>query len=192
MLTNNFLSGIWIIMLRFCNRAFSTPASAHSAFDGNGADAVLPSPIASGFSDAVDGKHDNIFPIVVLLDIISPSAILREIPKRVINPVDRRFVRWTDTHIVDKCLNRVKPSIADGNASPAILMVTSISRLVASRYHSLPDAVFFSVRQAVSGMGFLRVFHTYLRKITRIRIIWQEDTVSSFQLALPSHIEIGV
>lgn len=86
---------------------------------------------------------------VVDLDVSSyPSDIARFVVAVHVNSIYLVFVRWPAAHVCKECLETI-PSIADGNASPAVVLVVVASRVHASLPERLPHEVFGRAAESV-------------------------------------------
>lgn len=61
---------------------------------------------------------------------------------------------WPGAHISNEVLERLEPSLADSNPSPAVSSKVLVICVSASRFHSLPSNVFTGVGHAVRGASF--------------------------------------
>lgn len=79
--------------------------------------------------------------------LVGPSAVFREIPLVVMNPVDGR-VRRSRAHVLKEVRERV-PSFTYRNSSAAIPLVLRRIRVMTTRAHRRPRPVFPRVRHVV-------------------------------------------
>lgn len=103
--------------------------------------------------------------VVGLLDSCRPSAVLRGIWAVIVNSVYRVAVTRPATHIRDKRIERVCPSVAHVYASSAVVHEALVVRVAAPFAHDLPDAVFGNLAHAVSRVGCL---HSSRRSLAAI------------------------
>jgi len=87
-------------------------------------------------------------PISTLRYVINPSAIRRFVITVIVNSVDTKANRAI-THVGEELLKRIKPNLANLNASASVVLVTRLIRVCASSLYSFPAMILNSVRQAM-------------------------------------------
>ena len=88
--------------------------------------------------------------IVPLLQGCCPATVLGRIRAVIVNPVDAVFRAGTRTHVAIEGLKGVLPGSANRNASPAVVPVHIIRRILASLLHACPDLILRNIGHTVS------------------------------------------
>lgn len=112
------------------------------------ADAKLSAPVLEAHRAAVDGYVPSISPVVDLLLVRRPSAILFEVAKIVIYPINRKTL-WRFTHIVKEVLEGLQPSFTNGYTSTYVVLCLLGKWVAAPVLHGLPALVRRSFGHAV-------------------------------------------
>jgi hypothetical protein len=88
-----------------------------------------------------------------LLSLGGPSAIFRGIRTASINAVYAVLSAWARSHVCQKVLERVTPTVANGNAAPAIVLVSGMIWIIAAVFHASPKVVVGMSAKAVLRVG---------------------------------------
>lgn len=99
--------------------------------------------------------HERLRSLVpVLFTARRPFAIIRRVRAVVVDAIDRMFGTGAWTHVLSKVGEGMQPTIADSNASAAIVGVMWRARIQAAVFHRAPTAVFQRIRAAVPRDAF--------------------------------------
>lgn len=123
------------------NLVVSLPAP-HSGFDGHLSVSRYFAQFRKHMGDSLNRNHDGLDTSIPLLVFPRrPLAILRGIPRIVINAI--KGMRWGRfwPHIRSKVLVRVNPSVADSDPPSAVISPLFKTWVKASSLHPLPRAV---------------------------------------------------
>lgn len=97
-----------------------------------------------------------------------PAAILRCITEGVVEAVNRVLRRGAWPHVSVEGFKRIKPTLADGHASPAVAIKIGATGIRASFNQSSPRTVFLRLGHAMRGLGFQ---HLDLDAAARMRAV---------------------
>ena len=125
------------------HRLFDSPAAPQAPSDRVSFGKTQPlAPLFYGQAFAVVLK--NMIPggVARLRTRQRPAAVVWRVVAIVIFAIYRVTRRWSRTHIGQKVLKRIQPSVADGDSSTAIARKLWISRVVAADFHFAPRLVF--------------------------------------------------
>jgi len=183
----------------FARRPFVIPSVNNFTVGPSGPDSVvhgtLPGvgclhPLRSRCSNPVV-RDESVAPrIPSLLRTSGPATIFGEVPKRVVDPIERCSVRAL-THIREKSIEHF-PSIADGNTSPAVVLEILIVRVRTSGNHCLPRYVRSSFAHAVQGLSrSLEVSARFGVAAKEVPTLHNDYSATRTQ-ALPVRIAIGM
>lgn len=128
---------------------FNRPTGRQSIFDSGAAQTRLTNPLHQGLGFVVEREQSIVTPIIILSDSISPNTILRRIAKIVVLTL-KRFTNRLFAHIGVKVLKR-QPTVANGNASLAVVLKISIGRTCASLKHFVPNPINGGIAHSVSA-----------------------------------------
>jgi hypothetical protein len=97
--------------------------------------------------------------VLCLLCRAGPAAIIRTVRTAIVDTVEGHAF-WRFTHVIKEVLKRA-PSLANGDTSPAILVVPSMRGRPASAVHTFPSPVRFGPRRVLClGVTMNRIAHT--------------------------------
>ncbi len=113
------------------------PPLVDSRMDDKLRDTVVPSPLRYGFRNPVDFYSVVCTTVVCLLQRVRPPAILWGVALRAVDAV-KSFTLWARSHVVDKGLERISPTVADTNADSAVVLVRNMGFAVAACQHGFP------------------------------------------------------
>ncbi len=104
-------------------------------------------PIKQAECLAFIGQHSRLATILRLLFLGGPATVLLGVWSIWIGvSVNRRVWKWLRTHVCQKVLKGLSPSVADRDSSPAIEFVVRCIRVVAASFHRAPNAIFWRAR----------------------------------------------
>lgn len=106
-------------------------------------------PLRNGQSPSVVGDKMIAPAVVVLFYTCRPSTIFGTVVARIVDSFQGVLKRRALAEIAIETLERLAPTLADGNAPRSIVAVIPILGVIATPLHIVPDAVFISVRHAV-------------------------------------------
>lgn len=132
-------------------------------------DADFLSPFHQRLRAAVKGQSHVAAVVQGLLLRRRPAAILLAIGAGIVHTIQRSAL-WPWPHILEKRCKTGAPTVADRNATPTVICVGLIIRIVAPLFHRIPEVVFRSMMQAVrrhqSGRDFPMQAATTARPIS--------------------------
>ena len=134
-------------------------------------------------------------PIIILLKVCSPSAILRAIWSAVVNTIKGVFVFWSSAHICKKVFVRMKPSFTDFNSTASVIWIVSGVRTCAANSHTDPRSVFDRPRafvQSVSRFSFFVDFIAETAARLRDSVAQRSSVYSGFVSALTLAIPMSI
>lgn len=92
--------------------------------------------------------------VTLLLRPSGPTAILWAVAEVIVNAVKRIIWRWPASHILEKIVKALQPTVTDGYSPAAIVLPASIFGIVTSALDCLPGMVLWCIRIAVLGSTF--------------------------------------
>lgn len=102
--------------------------------------ATLVRPLREGLCSTVNSQAPVVAFVVALDFMRRPSAITRFVVAVIVDAIDR-VARWALSHVGQKIDERVTPSVAHGNTTCAVVMVTVVAREVAAAFRSIPRVI---------------------------------------------------
>lgn len=125
--------------------SFYGPIPAHSMKQGVVAYTSRVGPLREGFGFPVKGNVSIFASIVCLLFLREPSAIFWGVRAIVINSIKAVLRGGAFSHIGNKILKGILPSVANVNTSAAIMGIAFIVGIVAPLPHASPYMIFGSI-----------------------------------------------
>jgi len=110
----------------------------------------LARPLSEAVSFSVVGQHSGFTGVLRLLFLGCPAAVALFVVAVARNPINRCFWEWLWSHVVKEVDKRIKPSLAYGNAFPAIKMIVWIVWTVAASLHFFPGCVLSRIAHSPS------------------------------------------
>lgn len=114
------------------------PTSISTHIKCNWAYSVFLQPFAKEFCDTIYCYMSVKTTITLLFFASRPFAVFRRIRAVIVDSINGKIIFVGITHIFEKCLKRISPSLANINTSTTIIFVTGFSRIMASLLHIVP------------------------------------------------------
>ena len=111
---------------------------------------------------AVHGNDAIKSGVSILLLLSFPSAVFWRIWSVIIDSSDRMYVGWPWSHIREKILKTVSPSIAYRDASSSVMLVNRVIRVETTHLHVSPSLIFWR-----SGHAVLRLSPVLFKRFCR-------------------------
>jgi hypothetical protein len=119
----------------------TTPSHLQPTPDKTLCQAVDVSPICQRFRHAVVRYQLCFSRVSDLLGFSCPSAVLRKVAFVVVNAINRVLRGRGFTHVRQKRLKVIKPSVAHRDASATVVMESMVARVMATSLHAAPSVV---------------------------------------------------
>ncbi len=146
-----------------------TPSHLKSAPNKTLGQAVNVRPICKWSRHAIVSYQPSPSRVPALLRFGGPAAVFRRIAFVVVDAVNRVLLGWGFTHVRQKRLKVIKPSVAHRDASATVVMESGIARVVATSFHAAPSAICLcaspSIPMRVSRVPVLEVPSTNLGNV---------------------------
>lgn len=94
---------------------------------------------AQGFS--VVRNELGVPSVLVLCGAVSPSAVARLIVAVIVDAVNRVIAFGARPHIFKEAAKRLKPSVTHGNATPTVVLIVRLVRVIATIFHACPTFI---------------------------------------------------
>ncbi len=91
--------------------------------------------------------------IVHLLETCNPVTVLWRIWASVVDAIKAVAFRGSASHVGQKCLERIRPALADRDATPAVVGIDLSVGIIASGLHTGPDSILVRLGHAVSQLA---------------------------------------
>jgi len=90
----------------------------------------------------IPSQHGIASLIAILFTACSPATIVRRIPRAIVATLNRMQGAWPQAHVFQKRRERRAPTVAHGNAAPAIVRIRLACGDIAPFFDFLPRAIF--------------------------------------------------
>lgn len=107
------------------------------------------SPRLNVLRSPVKRDHAGVSTVLGLLFFRRPLAITGAVVPIIINALNRVFLGWSFTHVIQKIL-KLLPACAHSNSAPTVALKTNTLRVLATLFHSDPDFIERSSAPSVS------------------------------------------
>lgn len=87
-------------------------------------------------------NHDRVRPIVGLLGLRCPAAVLRMVAAFIVDAINRVGRRWARPHVLVERQKAVQPSLAHGDALPCVLWMRPAAEVTAPSLYRDPRVIF--------------------------------------------------
>lgn len=131
-----------------CERLFVRPPTLKPAMNRMSADAKTFRPFREAHCLAVECQKATVLLLSRLFFQRRPDAITWTVSEVVVDAMQRKVSRWTRTHVIEKLL-KLMPSLADLDASAAVVFPAFISAVLAALPHAQPRVMFRRIRLTV-------------------------------------------
>lgn len=126
---------------RLGKSSFDAPSIVNASAQSTEIESQFSLPLNERLSFTVKGNKMGRTLIISLLNGSCPITILRSVVTVVILAFQRVLPTGSFAHILKKMLKRVKPTLANGNPTSAIVFILGRFDVQATIFHSLPNAV---------------------------------------------------
>lgn len=140
-----------------CKQALYSPASSDSIKNSASSYASFFSPFRDGHSPSIESNNFIGSGISGLLFFSSPPTVFWAVVSVIVNAVDRVARCWSFSHVFNKWIKRLTPSITNFNASPSIPFEAFIFWVVTAAKHRHPASIFRRSRSFVCRYHFLMI-----------------------------------
>lgn len=150
---------------------------------------------AHGFT--VKSKHSGLSSVVLLLFSSCPAAVGWFVVAVLVRVSVKCCVGRSRPHICQESEKRIPPPFADGYSSPAVSVISSGARTIATRFHHFPRIVFRASACGVSASFRLitrcnRIAYSHLKLLHSFMVVRAEavvvDRFGSFYCATPHKV----
>lgn len=131
--------------------AFDRPAQSQSGIDVGRWDILEPGPLSDGLSLPPERKIVIGTSIVLLFGSCCPSAVLGRVWSIVINAVKRMLWRWARSHVSQKVVEGITPTLAHDYAAAAIDGIRMKVHTIATVLGTTPCRILWCVGHAMSS-----------------------------------------
>ena len=130
---------------------FDRPSITESVAYQGATNPQLLAPLCDIERQPIKGNVDIIAPIVCLLLVVCPFAVIGGVGAVVINTIDGMIRAWARPHVFIERFKGFAPARAYGNTSASVVWVARSFLVVAAGTDSLPAIVFWRSLHAVSA-----------------------------------------
>lgn len=118
--------------------SLNRPTHRQSAVERGFTHAQLLTPCSGGFRNAVHCEQSSSSRVAVLLDRRSPSAVVWRVRPTVVDALNGVRRAGFVAHVGNEVVERVTPTIADGDTARAVVSIIASTRVMAAGFNRRP------------------------------------------------------